>query len=311
MKKEIAFIGLGKMGGNIARRLKDKKWKVRGYDVSKELRGELASEGVKTFDTLRELVESLPRPRVVWLMVSVKAADKKSRAPIDDVLFAKNGLIELLEKGDVVIDGGNSYFEETIVRAKKVARHGVKFLDVGFSGGPAGARNGGCLMVGGDTATFKKFEPLFRDLSLDRGYQFFKGVGAGHFVKMVHNGIEYGMMQAIAEGFALMKKSTYKLNLKDVAHIYNRGSVIESRLVGWLGSAFLQHGEDLLAMSGTVGHLGEGEWTVKTAKKMNAPLKIIEESFKFRLQSVKNPSYQGRILSALREQFGGKRTKTS
>ncbi|MDP3646105.1 MAG: NADP-dependent phosphogluconate dehydrogenase [bacterium] len=318
MKKEIGIIGLGKMGANMARQLVEKGWRVHGYDVFPKTTRALEQEGIRGAETLRELVGSIRGPRVVWIMVpagksgdellfgndrltkSVKMTDLRSRSVVK-----KSGLVSSLSKGDFIIDGGNSYFKDSIARAKKISKYGIKFIDVGFSGGPSGARNGGCLMIGGDQATFKKLEPLFRDLAQKDGYQFFKGAGAGHFVKMVHNGIEYGMMQALAEGFAMMKKSSYKLDLTRVADIYNHGSVVESRLVGWLQSAFEEYGEDLKSVSGTVGHTGEGKWTAKTAREMKVPAKIIEESFKFRVQSAKKPSYAGKVVSALRGQFGG------
>ena len=164
-------------------------------------------------------------------------------------------------------------------------------------------------MRGGDGASFKKCEPLFRDLARRDGYEFFAGNGAGHFVKMVHNGIEYGMMQALAEGFALMKRSKYKLDLTRVAEVYNNGSVIESRLVGWLKDAFKLHGENLAAISGSVAHSGEGAWTVKTAKEMKLKAKVIEEALKFRIASAKKPDYAGKVVSALRGQFGGHSVK--
>lgn len=298
MKKEIGIIGLGKMGGNIARRLREKKWTVYGMDASASTTRQFKKEGVRGVHSVQELVSNLSSPRTVWLMVPAGKIG-------DELIFGKDGLAKFLSKGDIIIDGGNSYFKDSMQRAKKIAKFGIKFIDVGFSGGPSGARSGGCLMIGGDEASFRTLEPLFKDLARERGYQFFKGSGAGHFVKMVHNGIEYGMMQSLAEGFALMKKSTYKLDLKRVADIYNHGSVIESRLVGWLKNAFEQHGSDLSAVSGSVGHTGEGEWTAKTAKEMNVSVKIIEESFKFRVHSAKKPSYTGRVVSALRGQFGG------
>ncbi|NIA11990.1 MAG: hypothetical protein GWP10_20285 [Nitrospiraceae bacterium] len=160
-------------------------------------------------------------------------------------------------------------------------------------------------MVGGRKNDFEILKPLFNDLSIEGGVQFFPGFGAGHFVKMVHNGIEYGMMQAIAEGFNILKKSKYKIDLKKAAEIYGRGSVIESRLIKWLKMAFEKHGQTLRGVSGSVGHTGEGEWTVKTAKKLGVSVKVIEEAFLFRVRSEKAPSYTGKILSALREQFGG------
>lgn len=296
MKKEIAIIGLGKMGAGIVRNLLEHGWTVRGYNRSKDIVRELEREGMIPIEL--DDIRRLKAPRLVWLMVP-------NRGQVDEMLWGSGGIAAMLSRGDVVIDGGNSYFKESVARGKKLARKGIRFIDVGFSGGPSGARNGGCLMIGGDEKAFKEFEPLFKDLSRADGYRFFPGAGAGHFVKMVHNGIEYGMMQAIAEGFGILKKSKYKLNLTRVAEIYNRGSVIESRLVGWLKSAFDQSGEDLKDISSTVGHLGEGEWTVKTAKEMKITAKVIEDSFRFRVQSSKHPSYTGKVVSALRGQFGG------
>ncbi len=306
-KKEIGIVGLGKMGSGIALQLHEKGWSVSGFDSSAMTLDGLAKQGVQPRTSLKELIDGLSSPRLVWVMVPARlpGAAEDAPSPVDEVLFGKGGLTELLSKGDVVIDGGNSYFKKAEVRANKLAEHGITFIDVGFSGGPKGARNGGCLMIGGDEAAFKMHEALFRDLALKDGYQFFTGAGAGHFVKMVHNGIEYGMMQALGEGFEILKKSPYKLDLSRVTDIYNHGSVIESRLVGWLKSAFGQYGEDLEEVSSTVGHLGEGEWTAKTAHEMGIEAKIIEGSFQFRVESVKKPSFTGKVVSALRNQFGG------
>lgn len=279
MRKEIAIIGLGKMGKNMALRFKEKRWNVLGFDKN---------------PALEKLAKGLRRPRIVWLMVPAFAVDKV----IED-------LVKFLEKGDIIIDGGNSFFDDSIKRAKYLSKKGIKFLDVGVSGGPEGARKGSCLMIGGKKEIFDKLKPLFRDLAQKDGFQYVGASGAGHFVKMVHNGIEYGMMQAIAEGFNLMKNSTFKLDLKKIAQLYNHGSVIESRLIYWLAKAYERHGQDLRKVSGRVGATGEGAWTVKTARKWKIPVKIIEESVKFREQSQKKPSYTGKVLSALREQFGG------
>ena len=298
MRKQIGLVGFGKMGGGMALHLLERGWGVAGYARKPEVRRKFSHAGVDMHDSLEGLIKSLPAPRVFILMVT---AGKST----DEVLFGKNGVAKKLSKGDTVIDSGNSFYKDSIRRAQQFKKHGVSYIDVGFSGGPAGARSGGCLMIGGDRTTFKKLEPLFKDLAQPGGYQFFEGVGAGHFVKMVHNGIEYGMMQAIAEGFAILKKSKYKFDLTRVADIYNTGSVIESRLVGWLKNAFKVYGEDLADISGTVGHTGEGEWTAKTGKELKVPPKIIEESFKFRVQSAKKPSFTGKIVSALRGQFGG------
>ena len=312
IKKEIGIIGLGKMGAGIARRLMEKGWIVHGHDPNSAVVARLSKEGMTGVSSPSELLMTLSKPRIVWLMTPHKI--------VDEVLFglpgqgkdglpAQAGIAEELSKGDIVVDGGNSYFKDSAARAERLAARGVHFIDVGFSGGPSGARLGGCLMIGGDKQSFQKLELLFADLSTKDGYQFFEGAGAGHFVKMVHNGIEYGMMQAIAEGFALLKKSDYKLDLSRVADIYDHGSVIESRLVGWLKKAFELHGEKLTGVSGSVGHTGEGAWTVQTAKKMKLKAKVIDEALKFRIQSEKNPDYTGKIVSALREQFGGHSVK--
>ena len=298
MKKEIAIVGLGKMGKNMTLRLIEKKWKVFAFDIDEKARKEMTKRGAKIANSLKELVEKLSPPRLVWLMVP-------AGKPVEEILFGKEGLSNYLKKGDIVIDGGNSFFEDSIERGKRLAKGGIEFLDVGVSGGPKGAREGACLMIGGKKKVFEKLKPLFEDLATPGGFEYLGRSGAGHFVKMVHNGIEYGMMQAIAEGFNLMKNSPFKLNLKKVAELYNHGSVIQSRLIGWLKEGFEKHKQDLKDVSGKVGMTGEGEWTVKIAKKWKIPVKIIEESVKFRIRSQKNPSYIGKILSVLREQFGG------
>jgi 6-phosphogluconate dehydrogenase len=302
MKKEIAIVGLGKMGKNMTLRLLERKWKIFAFDIDEKARKEIEKRGAKIANSLKELVEKLSWPRLVWLMVPAGKT-------VEETLFSKRGLINFLEKGDIVIDGGNSFFEDSIERAKKLAKKGIEFLDVGVSGGPEGARKGACLMIGGKRDIFEKLKPLFRDLSRNSSFQYVGKSGAGHFVKMVHNGIEYGMMQAIAEGFNLMKNSPFKLDLKRIASLYNKGSVIESRLIGWLVSVYKKHGENLKMISGKVEATGEGEWTVKIAKKLKIPVKIIEEAVRFRKLSQKKPSYTGKILSALREQFGGHKVK--
>lgn len=320
-KRTIGIIGLGKMGGNVARRLVEQGWQVVGYNRSSEDTRALEPAGIIGAYSIEELVKSLRGeerrsnlgglstslrtnyPTVIWLMLPAGET-------VDQVI---KELAPLLKGGDTVIDAGNSFYKDSIRRAKELEDKGIHFLDVGFSGGPAGARNGGCLMIGGHRAGYEQLEPLFRDLSVHsptgEGYQFFEGVGAGHFVKMVHNGIEYGMMQALAEGFAILRQSTYELNLTEVAKIYNRGSVIESRLTDWLQKAFELHGFELADVSGTVKHTGEGEWTMKTAKELGLTAKIIEGALEFRVLSEQNPSYTGKILSALREQFGGHSVK--
>ncbi|MDP3953643.1 MAG: glucose-6-phosphate dehydrogenase [bacterium] len=296
--RTVAVVGLGKMGSNIARRLKDRGWRVVGYNRTEKVTRELEDEGIAGAYSYAELARKLPRPRVIWLMLSAGKL-------IDEVLFSKEGLIQYLAKGDVIIDGGNSHFKDSKRRHAKLKEKGIHFVDAGVSGGPYGALRGSTIMVGGSKTMAHALEALFNDLAQENGYEFFNQPGAGHFVKMIHNGIEYGMMQAIAEGFTIMENAPYKLNLSNVARVYNQGSVIESRLMGWLQGAFEIYGENLHGVSGKVGHTGEGSWTVQTAKELKLKAKIIEGSFKFRKMSEKDPSYTGKILSALRNQFGG------
>ncbi len=297
-KKEIGIVGLGKMGANIARRLREKGWNVSVWNRTPESVRRLELEGMRGVGSVKELIGGLSAPRIVWLMVP-------AGKPVDEMLFGKEGITAHLKRGDIVIDGGNSFFEDSMRRGKKLAKAGIRFVDVGVSGGPSGARNGASLMIGGEKAIVEYLKPLFADLALRGGYGYMGKSGAGHFVKMVHNGIEYGMMQALAEGFAVMKKSGLAADLKEVARVYGRGSVIESRLVEWLRNGIELYGSALEGVSGSVAHTGEGEWTVRTAKKLRVPVPVIEDSFVFRVQSSRKPSYTGRILSMLRNQFGG------
>jgi glucose-6-phosphate 1-dehydrogenase len=296
--RELGVVGLGKMGSAIARRLLEGGWRVVGHNRSRPAIESLRPDGLAPAYTLAEMVAALEAPRTVWLMVPAGAS-------VDDVLFGEGGLLSLLEPGDVVIDGGNSRYTDAAARRERLAEKRIGFVDVGVSGGPAGARSGACLMIGGDRETFEWLRPLWRDLSLEDGYRFFPGAGAGHFVKMVHNGIEYGMMQAIAEGFTVLRASGYSLDLSEVAEVYDRGSVIESRLVGWLDGAFRLHGQDLDGVSGSVGRTGEGAWTVETARELGIHARVIEAALEFRVESERDPDWTGRVLSALREQFGG------
>lgn len=290
----IGYIGLGKMGLNMVLRLKEKGHEVIAYNRSESPRIEAEKAGISTVASIDELVNQLPETKVVWLMVSHQG--------VDAVL---GELLPHLKKGDIVIDGGNCNFNDSMRRAGELAGKGILFLDAGVSGGPKGAREGACVMVGGDSGAFDKVHAVFEDISAPGALRHVGGVGAGHFTKMVHNGIEYGMMQAIAEGFAVLKQSPFKLNLEKVADLYNHQSVIESRLVGWLESGFAKHGQDLNSVSGTVAHTGEGAWTVTTAKEWGIEVPIIEGALEYRKQSEKKPSYIGKVLSLLRNQFGG------
>jgi len=304
--KAIGMVGLGKMGANLSRRLREKGWRVVGYDQFPENVEKLALENVvENAKSLSKLVLSLPSRKIVWLMVPSFVKNSDAVNPVDEVIFGNGGLFKSLSSGDIIIDGGNSFYKDSVRRAEKLRERGIHFFDVGVSGGPNGARNGPSLMIGGDTTVFQEIEPLFRALALPEGYQFFEGAGAGHFVKMIHNGIEYGMMQSFAEGFDILKHSIYKFPLARVANLYNHGSVIESRLAKWLLEAFELYGDDLESISGTAAQSGEGAWTVETAKEMKISAKVIEDALEFRKESEKHPSYAGKIISALRNRFGG------
>ncbi len=291
---KLGYIGLGKMGYNMVELLLEKGHEIVAYNRSSGPVQKIAQKGAKPADSLRSLAAALKPPRLVWLMVPHQA--------VDGVL---KELVPLCAKGDTIIDGGNSPYRESIRRAKELEEKGIDFLDAGVSGGPRGARTGACIMVGGRQDVFRKFEQLFRDAAVEQGYAYLGRAGAGHFVKMVHNGIEYGMMQALAEGFAVLKESQFGLDLPAVAELYNHRSVIESRLVGWLKNAYEQYGTELDGISGSVEQSGEGMWTVEAAKELGIPVPIIQGALDFRLQSQKKPSYTGQVVSALRHQFGG------
>lgn len=295
IEKEIGIVGLGRMGGNIARRLARAGWHVVGYNRTASDTQALEKEGVDGAYSLEELAQKLSKPRVI---LTILTAGK----PTDEVL---ESLSHALRRGDIIIDGANSFYKDSIRRAKAITKNGIKFVDLGISGGPDGALTGACLMVGGDRELFEYLKPLFEAMAAPGAIAHFEGIGAGHFVKMVHNGIEYGMMQSIGEGFNILKNAPYKLDLSEVSRIYNNGSVVESRLVGWLQDGFAEFGQDLSELSGSVGYTGEGEWTAKTAKDLKVPAKIIEESFEFRVKSQKYPSFIGKVLTAMRYGFGG------
>lgn len=291
---KIGYIGLGKMGQGMVLNMQEKGHVVFSYNRSEEGRLEAKKAGVKNVsESIKDMVLSLEAPRVVWVMVS--------HAGVDDVL---KELYKHLDKNDLIIEGGNSFYKNTVVRSKEAKKRGFRFMDVGVSGGPGGARKGACLMVGGNESDFEMMKNLFKDISVPEGYEYFGKSGAGHFAKMIHNGIEYGMMQAIAEGFDILRHSDFKFDLRKVSNLYGNGSVIESRLITWLTQAYMDWGKDLKPVSGSVAHSGEGEWTVKVAKEMGINVKVIEDAFKFRVNSKSNPSYAGKVLSALRNKFG-------
>lgn len=296
--QEIGIMGLGKMGGNLARRLAEKKWSVVGFNRTSDVTKKLEKEGVIGAYSIKDLTGKLRAPRVVWLMVS-------AGKPVDEVIFGNGGLASLLGRGDTIIDGGNSFYKDSIRRAQKLKTKGIHFLDVGVSGGPISIHLGKfAIMVGGEKEIYKKCTPIFDALS-DTPSGYMGESGAGHFAKMVHNGIEYGMMQSLAEGFALLKKSSFKFRMEDVANVYNQNSIITSRLTGWLEEGFKEYGEELKDVSGTVAHTGEGQWTVETSEELGVSAPIIKGSYLFRVRSKKQPTFTGKILSMLRAVFGG------
>jgi len=284
---KLGYLGLGKMGKNHVMRLKEKGYEIVAWNRS-------GSDEIETVGSIKEVVDALETPRVIWIMVT--------HTGVDGIL---EELTPLLLKGDIVIDGGNSNYKDTMRRGKMFEEKGIHFVDAGVSGGPRGAREGACIMYGGEKEVVEKLEGLFKDSSAPDAYQYMGSVGAGHFTKMVHNGIEYGMMQALAEGFNLLKNADFGIQLKDAARIYNNKSVIESRLTAWAEDGFSMYGEELEEVSGTVAHTGEGKWTVEAAHEYNQPAPIIEGSFQFRVDSENNPSYIGKVLSMLRNMFGG------
>lgn len=297
---KIGYIGLGKMGLNMAERLLEKNYEIVAFARKEESRQKAKEKGANIVSSEKGMVKALDNPRLIWIMVPYKAVD----SVIDE-------LKKYLEAGDTVIDGGNSPYKESIRRGKELKDLGINFLDAGVSGGPEGARNGAAVMVGGEKAVFEKFEQLFKDISVENGYGYMGGQGAGHFVKMVHNGIEYGMMQAIGEGFEIMKKAPLNLNLTKIADVYRHGTVISSSLIDWMYKAYIEEGEDLKEISGEVSHSGEGLWTVEAGKELGVPTPVIEGALQFRIDSQGNPSYTGQVVSALRNQFGGHDVKKS
>jgi 6-phosphogluconate dehydrogenase len=291
--REIGIVGLGRMGLGIGRRLVRKGWTVYGYDPSEEALERASEGGIEPCEELDFLCGSFADRKLIWIMVPHGAVE----GVLQDL---KPSLVE----GDIVIDGGNSFYKDSVRRFEELSKVGVHFLDVGVSGGVWGEEQGYCLMVGGEREVFEEIEDLFRDLSYGGdGYGYLGKAGAGHFVKMVHNGIEYGMMQAIAEGFELMKESGYDLDLEEVARVYTKGSVIRSWLMDLTLQSFRDFG-DLSSLEAIVQDSGEGRWTVQTAVELGVPLWVIADSLFTRFRSRQESSFRDRLLSALRYEFG-------
>ena len=296
---DLGFIGLGRMGANMVRRLLLDKHHIVAYNRTAEKTRDIMTEGSDGAFSLAELVGKLEKPRAVWVMVP---AGDATEAMVDE-------LLTLLEPGDTIVDGGNSNFHDSVRRHAKVAEHGVAFVDAGVSGGIWGLKIGYCLMVGGEPEPVKRLEPIFRSLAPKDGYLHAGGPGAGHYVKMVHNGIEYGMMQSYAEGFEILHASDYKLDLSAIADLWNHGSVVRSWLLELAASAFAPD-QDLTHLKGWVADSGEGRWTVQEAIDKDVPAPVITLSLLNRFRSRQDDSYQAKVLAALRNEFGGHAVKT-
>ena len=292
--KRYGVIGLGRMGGSLVRNLHRAGGQAVVYDLNPEAVAELVAEGSVGAPTLRVLAEQIPSPRVIWIMVP--AGD-----PVDAVIAE---LRPMLTAGDVLIDGGNSHYQDSIRRARELEGAGVHYLDCGSSGGMEGALNGLCLMVGGDRAAFELAEPLFRAIAQQDGYAHVGPSGAGHYVKMVHNAIEYGMLQAIGEGFELIEAAPFQLDKTQIAGLWNHGSVIRSWLIELAGRAFAQD-PHLGQITGAVGGGSTGSWAVEEAWKRGVPLPTIAMSYALRLASRQEDTFAGKVVSALRREFGG------
>jgi len=293
---QIGMIGLGRMGMNMARRLMKGKHEVVVYNRSKEKVEEIAKEGAVAADSIADLVQKLSPRRVVWVMLP--AGDTT------DEHLAKAATY--LSEGDILVDGGNSYYKDDIRREKELVDLGVSYMDAGISGGIWGLQIGYCTMIGGKEEDFKYIKPLLKTLAPKEGFLFCGPAGSGHYVKMVHNGIEYAMMEAYGEGFELLQASQYKdsLNFKDVAHLWNQGSVIRSWLLELLESAF-DKDPKLEGIKGYVEDSGEGRWTVHQAVESGVSATAIAHSLFKRFQSRNPDLFSDKILAALRNEFGG------
>ncbi len=299
---QIGMIGLGRMGMNMARRLLKGNHSVVVYNRTQEKVRVIEKEGAKGSVSLEELVSKLETPRVAWMMLP--AGDI-----VDEHIKSMSGL---LNDGDILIDGGNSYYKDDMRRASLLAPLGIHYLDAGISGGIWGLKIGYCTMVGGNREDFKYIEPLLKTLAPKDGYLYCGPAGAGHFVKMVHNGIEYALMEAYGEGFEILDASPYKKYLKyeEIARLWNQGSVIRSWLLELLESAFKKDPE-LKTIKGYVEDSGEGRWTVNTAVESGVAAPVIAHSLFKRFESRKNNLFSDRVLAALRNEFGGHTVRKS
>ncbi|WLR57927.1 phosphogluconate dehydrogenase (NAD(+)-dependent, decarboxylating) [Guptibacillus hwajinpoensis] len=296
----VGLIGLGKMGYNLALNLRDHGHNVVVHDANDEQVQKMNEEGFNGKSSLKDVVESLETPRILWMMV-----------PAGEITQAvTTELSTLLDRGDIVIDGGNSHYNDSKSRGEMLLEKGISFFDVGTSGGKSGARNGACTMIGGDSEVFKTIEPLFKDICVEDGYLYAGESGSGHFLKMVHNGVEYGMMQSIAEGFDLLSKSEYDFDYEKVARVWNNGSVIRSWLMELTEQAFSKDA-NLDEIRGVMNSSGEGKWTVETALDLQTATPVIALALMMRYRSLEDDTFTGKVVAALRNEFGGHATEKS
>ncbi len=294
MLTQVGLIGLGKMGFPLAQNIQDQGMDVLAYDVSPEVLQKAADAGIPTANTITELTEKLTPRRVIWMMVPA--------GPIVDETIEK--VVPHLSQGDILIDGGNSFYKDTFRRYQALKEKGIDYLDCGTSGGVSGARYGVCAMIGGLAEVFSYCEDLFRKISVENGYVYAGQPSSGHYVKMVHNGIEYGMMQAIAEGFELMERSDFDMDLASIAKVWNHGSVIRSWLIELTENA-LKKDPHLEQIKGIMHASGEGLWTVQTALNEGVPTPVIALSLMMRHRSQTDDTFSGKVVAALRNEFGG------
>ena len=291
---KIGFVGLGKMGQNMVKRL-SAQHEVVVYDINKDAIKEATLNKAIAASSIEDLVSKLTLPRIIWLMV-----------PAGDITTQTiDAISNHLSTNDVLIDGGNSFYKDSIIRAKNLKKKKINFLDIGTSGGVWGYKNGFCLMVGGQEEVYKQVEPILKTLSAQDSYNHIGKSGSGHFVKMIHNGIEYALMQAYAEGFELIKaKKEFDLDLHKIAKLYNNNSVIRSWLLELIEKVF-QKDQNLENIKGFVKDSGEGRWTVKEAIDLEVPTPIINQSLIERFSSRQADAFRNKILASLRDAFGG------
>lgn len=289
----VGLIGLGKMGLNLGKNLIDHKHEVAAFDLNTRAVEEMKEYGATGTSNLNELVQSLESPRILWVMVP--------HAVVDSVI---NEITPLLSKGDILIEAGNSHYKESIRRYEQLKKDGIHFMDAGTSGGMEGARNGACYMIGGDQEAWDIVEPIFRDTAVENGFLYAGKAGSGHFLKMIHNGIEYGMMAAIGEGFEVLEKSEFDYDYEKVSRVWNNGSVIRSWLMELTENAFSKDAK-LDEIKGVMHSSGEGKWTVETALDLQTATPVIAMSLLMRYRSLDNDTFTGKVVAALRNEFGG------